>query len=111
MMNGLVSGGPPVGPGSIFSLGDPSELAALAKGAGFHDVVVDEVDVLFHAVDIDAHVARVSSLAGPMAAAFTSATAEQLAAVRRTAGELAVPYTTADGVAIPGRVNVLTAHI
>jgi SAM-dependent methyltransferase len=111
MMNGLVSGGPPVGPGSIFSLGDPGELAALAKGAGFHDVVVDEVAVAFHATDIDAHVARVGSLAGPMAAAFDAATPEQLDAVRRTAGDLAAPYTTADGLELPARCNVLTARI
>src|SRR5437870_4280129 len=47
--NGLVSGGPPVGPGGIFSLGDPAELEALAKGAGFVDVVVEELAVVFRA--------------------------------------------------------------
>src|SRR5882724_1299093 len=33
MANGLVDGGPPVGPGGIFSLSDPAGLTALAKGA------------------------------------------------------------------------------
>lgn len=111
MMNGLVSGGPPVGPGSIFSLADPGQLEALAKGAGFHDVIVDSFPVTFRATDIDAHVDRVSSLAGPMAAVFEAATPEQLAAVRRTAAELAAQYTTANGLEIPGRANLLTARI
>jgi SAM-dependent methyltransferase len=103
MMNGLVSGGPPVGPGTIFSLGDPGALEALAKGAGFVDVVVEEHTVTFRADDIDAHVARVSSLAGPMAAAFQAASPEQLAAVRTTAAQLAAEYVTDDGLEIPGR--------
>jgi UDP-N-acetylglucosamine 1-carboxyvinyltransferase len=44
------------------------ELEVLAKGAGFADVTVDEIAVTFHADDIDAHITRVSSLAGPLAA-------------------------------------------
>jgi SAM-dependent methyltransferase len=110
MMNGLVAGGPPVGPGGIFSLGDPARLEALAKGAGFVDVVVDEVAVEFHAESIDAHVDRVSSLAGPLAGAFAAAPAEQLAAVRRTAAQLASAYTTDEGLELPGRAVLLTAR-
>jgi len=109
-MNGLVSGGPPVGPGSIFSLGDPAELAALGKGAGFVDVKVEEFPVTFRADDLDAHVDMVSSLAGPLAAVFKDATFEQLAAVRRTAADLAAQYVTDDGVEIPGRALLLFAR-
>ena len=84
MMNGLVSGGPPVGPGGIFSLGDPTELGALAEWAGFTDVTVDELAVTFRADDIDTHVARVSSLAGPLAAVLEQASPEQSAAYAPT---------------------------
>jgi SAM-dependent methyltransferase len=111
MINGLVSGGPPVGPGGIFSLGDPSQLEGLAQGAGFVDVAVDDFDVTFHAESVDAHVERVSSLAGPLAAAFTCASADQLAAVRRTATQLAGDYTSADAVALPGRALLVTGHV
>lgn len=112
MMNGLVSGGPPVGPGGIFSLGDPVELEALVKGAGLVDVAVEAVSVTFEAGSIDAHVDRVSSLAGPLAAAFAAATAAQLDAVRRTAAQLAADHTGVDGsVAIPGQALVVTARV
>lgn len=110
MMNGVVSGGPPVGPGGIFSLGDADGLAALASGAGFVDVTVDEVGVTFLAPDVDAHVDRVSSLAGPMSAAFAAATPDQLAGVRRTAADLAAPYVTDDGYALPGQALLLRAR-
>lgn len=110
MINGVLTGGPPVGPGSIFSLGDPDELERLVKGAGFVDVAVDVVDITFQVADIDTHVARVSSLAGPMAAAFAAASAEQLEGVRRTAAELAAPHAMGTGFTIPGRTIVVTAR-
>ena len=111
MTNGLVSGGPPVGPGGIFSLGDPADLEALAKGAGFVDVAVAEHPALFEAATIEEHVTRVSSLAGQLAAVFASATPEQLEAVTRTAAALAADYITADGVRIPGRANLVTGRV
>ena len=110
MINGLVSGGPPVGAGGIFSLGDPTELAALTKGAGFVDVQVDAIDLTFRSASIGAHVERVSSLAGPMAAAFSAASAEQLDAVRRTAEQLAGDYVTDVGVELPGRAILVAGR-
>jgi SAM-dependent methyltransferase len=111
MATGLVSGGPPVGPGTIFSLGDPSALGAIVERAGFVDVHVEEVAVTFRADDIDAHVARVASLAGPLAAAFEAASPDQREAVRRTAADLAAPYLTGDGLAIPGRAIVVSGRV
>ena len=109
MVNGLLSGGPPVGPGGVFSLGDPQRLADLAAGAGFSEVKVEEVPVLFRAESIEAHVAQVSSLAGPMARAFAEASEEQLVAVRQTASQLAAPHTNADGtLSLPGRTLLVT---
>lgn len=111
MMNGLVSGGPPVGPGEVFSLGDPARLGALAEGAGLVDVRVETIDVVFRNRTIEAHVERVSSLAGRMAAAFAAAAPEQLEAVRRTAAQLAADHLTDDGPALPGRALLVTAHV
>ena len=110
MMNGLVSGGPPVGPGDVFSLGDPGQLRSLAEGAGFDDVTVEEVAVAFRADDIDAHVDRVTSLAGPLAVALQHATPEQRLALRRTAADLAAPYVTSDGIEIPGRALLVSGR-
>jgi SAM-dependent methyltransferase len=110
MMNGLVAGGPPVGPGGIFSLGDPAGLEALAKGAGFVEVIVEELAVTFRADTVDAHVQRVSSLAGPLAAVLQAASSEQQAAVLRTATDLAAPYVTPEGLAIPGRALLVSGR-
>ncbi len=110
MMNGLVSGGPPTGPGGIFSLGDPAELEMLVKDASFVDVTVEEIDIIFHADSVDAHVDRVSALAGPLAGVLEAATPDQQAAVRRSAAELAAPYITDTGVSIPGRALLVAGR-
>jgi SAM-dependent methyltransferase len=111
MLNGLVAGGPPIGPGGIFSLGDPTEVEALARGAELVDVRVDTVADTFRAESIDAHVDRVSSLAGPMAAAFAAATDEQRDAVRRTAAQLAADHTAPDGsLALPSLALLVTGR-
>jgi SAM-dependent methyltransferase len=110
MAHGVVTGGPPVGPGEVFSLGDPAALADAGRQAGFLDVDVDELGMTFRSPSVEEHVERVSGLAAPLAAAFAAATADQLAGVRRTAAELASPYATDGGVAIPGRALLLTAR-
>jgi hypothetical protein len=86
-------------------------VAALARDAGFLDVVVEEVPTTFRAESIDAHIERVISLAGPMAGAFAAATPEQLAGVRQTAAQFAAPYTSDDGVALPGRAILVAGHV
>ena len=110
MVNGLVGGGPPIGPGGIFSLGDPTELERSAKGAGFVDVAVEAIAVTFRADTVDAHIDRVSSLAGPLAIALRAASPDQLAAVRRTAADLAAPYLTDDGLEIPGQALLVSGR-
>jgi ubiquinone/menaquinone biosynthesis C-methylase UbiE len=105
-MNGLISGGPPVGPGGIFSLGDPTALAILAEGAGFVEVDVTEFPTTFRAESVDTHLERVSSLAP----AFVSAGDERLAGMRRTAAQLAADYLTSDGLALPGRALLVTGR-
>lgn len=109
MLNGLGSG-PPVGPGGIFSLGDPVHLEALVRNAGFDEVRIDEFTITFRAQTIDEHLARASSLAGPLAVILRDASDEQRAAVRRTATELAAPFLTDDGLSIPGRALLVSAR-
>ncbi len=108
MLNGIVHGGPPVGPGGMFSLSDPGELELLAKGAGFDDVAVEAVAVTFRADSVDAHIDRVSSLAGPLATALQNASADQLAAFRRTAADLAAPGVTVDGLELSGEALLVS---
>ena len=110
MANGLVSGGPPTGPGGIFSLGDPVELELLAKSAGFVDVAVEAIDITFRADSVDEHIERVGSLAGPLAAVLKAASSDQLAALRRTAADLAAPYLTSNGLEIPGQALLVSGR-
>ena len=111
MMNGLVAGGPPIGPGGIFSLSDPTEVESLAKGAGFTDVAAQAIPTTFHPENIDLHVERVSSLAGPLAQAFAAASADQIAAVKQSAAQLAANYVTEDGLALPGSSLLVTGRV
>ncbi len=110
MLAGIATGGPPVGPGSIFSLGHPDHVRQLVTEAGFADVSVVVADLTFRSPDIATHVARISSLAGPMAAMLDAATTEQKAALRTFAAEIAAPYETAGGYELPGRVVVATGR-
>jgi hypothetical protein len=73
-------------------------------------VTVEEISLAFRALDIDTHIRRVSSLAGPLAAAIQAASPEQQAAVRATAADLARPYLGDAGLQIPGRALLVTAR-
>ncbi|MCW2596780.1 MAG: Methyltransferase type 11 [Jatrophihabitans sp.] len=110
MMHGLVSGGPPVGPGSPFSLADPDELEKLVRGAGYSDVSVRVVDSVVHFPDVETHAAVVGALAPPLAAAFAAAPDDTRAAVRRTLGELTSQYAGPDGIRLPVRAVMCSAQ-
>jgi hypothetical protein len=86
-------------------------VAALAKGAGFVDVITDEITNDFHASGIDAHIEQVAALAGPLAAAFAAASPEQRAALRETAARLAEPHVRDDGVTFPGRALLVAGRV
>lgn len=110
MMHGLVSGGPPTGPGGVFSLGDPAALERVVRTAGFEELTLREVDVTITFADADAHFEHVSALAGPLALVIAAADEDQRAAVRRTAADAVERFQTADGIALPGRALVCTAR-
>jgi SAM-dependent methyltransferase len=109
MIHGLVSGGPPTGPGGPFSLSDPDGLRALVAAAGFGDVDVAPVETPSRFADEAEHFETVSSLAGPLGAALATASADSLAAVRETTAEIVRQYKTQEGLILPGRALVCTA--
>jgi SAM-dependent methyltransferase len=111
MSQGLVQGGPPIGPGGVFSLGDPTVLAGLLTAGGLTGVEVTEVDTPFAFAGEDDHFAMVSVMAPPLAAALAAASPEALAAVRETAATIVAPYRTGTGaLLVPGRALVATAR-
>jgi SAM-dependent methyltransferase len=101
MMHGLVSGGPPIGPGGPFSLADPADLEKRVRAAGFADVVVERVESTRLFRDTDEHVATVLALSPQLSVAFASATAEQDAGVRAQVATLTAQYQTPDGLRVP----------
>jgi SAM-dependent methyltransferase len=109
MMHGLVSGGPPTGPGGVFSLADPAALERMVRAAGFTDVAIREVDTPATFASTEEHFAVVTSLAGPLSGVLARADEEIIAAVRTTAAELLSRYRTADGLVIPGQALLCTA--
>ena len=109
MMHGLVQGGPPVGPGGPLSLNDPEALEKRARNAGFTQVTVQTIDYVRRYENIDEHFDMVRVLAPPLAAAFATATPEQVAAVRSTVHDLTAQYRDGDALDLPARGLVLVA--
>lgn len=110
MLQGITTGGPPVGPGAMFSLADPGRLEALAKSARFEDIRVEAHPVVFTAPSVEAHVERITSMAGPIAGAIAGATPAQREALLGTARELLAPHVTDEGVEVPGRALLVTGR-
>ena len=109
MMHGLVSGGPPTGPGGMFSLADPAVLERVVADAGFTDVVVRDVSTPSRFASADEHFDTVTALAGPLSAAIAAASEDTQAAVRKTAAGLSAAHRTANGLELAGRALVCTA--
>jgi len=107
MMQGLIQGGPPTGPGGIFSLGEPEHLGELARDAGFSDVEVRRVPIVAHYDSAEEHYDSVESLAGPLHHALIAATPDQRGAVRVSAASLIEPYRVGDGYEVPGEALLL----
>lgn len=110
-MNGLAVGGPPTGPGGLFSLSDPQVLAKAATDAGFTEVSIAQTPLSFRYASPDEHFDIVSSLAGPLATLLASAKHEQRDAVRATCAEVLSGQVAADGsLRLAGLALILSAR-
>jgi SAM-dependent methyltransferase len=109
MMQGLLQGGPPAGPGGPLSLHDPAALEKQLRNAGFTDVDVQTIDYVRRYDTLDEHFDMVRVLAPPIAAAFATATPEQVAAVRNTVHDLTAQYRAGDALDLPARAIVVVA--
>lgn len=110
MAHGIVAGGPPVGPGGIFSLAEPDTLAGFAKDAGLNEVLVEEVNITVDYASTDEHFDLVSSLAGPLSVAVRNSSEEQRGALRIGVAAMLAPYVNDHGLTVPGKALVLSAH-
>ncbi len=96
-MNGLVSGGPPVGPGGPFSLADPADLERRVRAAGFEEVTVEVVRKHRHYRDAAQQVEEIGTLSPQLAGAFDQATPEQMALVVESVAALTAQHAAEGG--------------
>ena len=93
---------PPPGVPGPFSLGDADGLRGILRGAGLEDVRVEEVEVPLRAGTAGEWWERSTSLAGPLSARLAAMSADESRALRARALEAARPYTSGEGVVMPG---------
>lgn len=109
MIHGAVSGGPPTGPGGVFSLASVETLSAAVTGAGFTSVSVHPVAMQARFASAEDHFATVSSIAAPLRKGLAEASPETLAKIKTTAAEIIAPHQTAEGYVIPAQALLCTA--
>jgi SAM-dependent methyltransferase len=107
MSEGVVAGGPPTGPGGLFSLGTADALRSALEAGGFTGVEVVEVPVELRFASPADYADHVSRLAGPLAAKIAESGKGE--AVRATAATLVARWATDQGVVVPGLALVASA--
>lgn len=101
MQNGVELPGDPFAPGGVFSLATPESNRELATGAGFSDIVVEEVTGSMRFEDPDDYWTFNTSLAGPVARIVAEFDDDQLRAVRTTLDESLTGFMDDGAVQLP----------
>jgi enediyne biosynthesis protein CalE5 len=101
---------PPPGVPGPFSLGDPDRLATLLAGAGLAGVTVESVAAPVRASSVAEWWARTIAIAGPLATIVAGLPEADRAALADRAAAGVAPWTTPDGVDIPGVSLLASAH-
>jgi hypothetical protein len=100
----------PTGARGPFSLADRTELAGLLAGAGLVEVRVEELAAPMRPTSAQEWVDRSSSLSGPLAALARAVPTEQMDRIKARAMELAQPFSTHDGLVLPGVAVLASAR-
>jgi len=103
---------PPPEPGApgMFTLGSEEHLGSLLDEAGFTDTRFDDVPVRFVYEDVEDFVATSREMGGAFGAAFGSAAPADQAAIVEELRASFVPFTTANGLELPGVALVALAR-
>ena len=103
---------PPPEPGApgMFTLGKEEHLGSLLDEAGFTDTRFDDVPVRFVYEDVEDFVATSREMGGAFGAAFGSAAPADQAAIVEELRASFVPFTTANGLELPGVALVALAR-
>lgn len=101
---------PPPGMPGPFALGDPDRLDGLLEDAGLTDVTVDTMDLMVNEGDFDTFWAMRTALAGPLALLLGRMEPDTLARVRDRTRAALEHYNTAQGIVLPRRCLIASAH-
>ena len=105
---GLMEPPPPGAPGQ-FALGQPEQIEALARGAGFADIDVEEVPIEFHFSDWDDYRRIVTSLAASLRETLAGLDEPTRAEVDEAARARLEPFAAESGYVLPGLALVARA--
>jgi SAM-dependent methyltransferase len=101
--------GDPFGPGGPFSLASPDRNRELGGGAGFTDVVVEDVHGAMRFAGSDDYWDVQSSVSGPIALLVSSLPAEDVEAIRSTLEDRLAVFRDGDGLAVPWHAVAVAA--
>ena len=95
---------------NMFAFQDPARIQELLDGAGFTDVVIDQVDVVWHYEDLDAWWDVQLDTSTGLATGVGKLTPAQRDDLRDAIDARLAPYVQPDGsAALPGRTHVAAA--
>lgn len=97
-----------------FSLGDPDELTALLRAAGFGDVEVVPDSIVARFPDADRFVERLEYAYAAVVPAFMedpTAFATYLAAIQQGTRNMVARYRSGDHILVPMHANIAVAHL
>lgn len=101
LQNSVAPPGDAFAPGGLFSLSTLERNHALASGAGFSDVTVEEITGTLRFDSVDEYWAHVTEVAGPVAEVVGSLGSEQIGAIRSTLEASLVPYERDGALELP----------
>jgi SAM-dependent methyltransferase len=94
-----------------FSLSAPGQLQEILEAAGFIDVLVEPLELPHKAMTVDEQIDEKLDLSRMFADTYGRLSDEERSAVKANVGELAEPYTGADGlITLPARALVAAAE-
>lgn len=95
---------------SMFALSNDERLRSLLGGAGFSDVELEDVPVLFVSSDIDDYVATATDTGGGFAKAWGEASDEERVAIKEELAAAFLPFERDGGYELPGLALVAVAR-
>lgn len=100
--------GDPFGPGGIFSLSDHDHIRTLVSDAGYENVEIEPMEVVWEFADFDEFWSFQSELAGAIAALLDGLPPDELAEIRTEVEAALQQFRSGDGYVFPAvTINVL----